>query len=174
MITPYNPVHRAYELHQQGLSLEQVADRLNTNDDRASQLIAYYERERHTKPTKPWWDGLSNSTRIYLQEQGMHNRASVKQAYCDGLFTRGYPNYLSGMTAHRRKCIIEWLNRPDKPEDAAAVTYPIDETITLRLPAECVRTLESLSSAARIEPDELVERWIDQEAIRKGLTWDKK
>jgi hypothetical protein len=161
--------HRAYELYEQGLSLEQIAVHLGTSDDRASQLIAYYERD-NPAPPQPWWAGLSSSNHVLLEEVGLHNRADVEQAYRDGAFTRGHPNFLTGLSARRIQRIIEWLGETPEPP---AITYPVVETLSLRLNAERVRELEALSRAVHIEPAELVERLIGDEARHRGITRGK-
>lgn len=164
MTTPHNLSHRAYELQQQGFTLQQIAAELDTSDDRASQLIASYQRQQTTEPQKLWWHGLSPSTRVFLEDMEMHSRAAVEEAHREGLFTTGHACYLSGMTARRRKRIIEWLNQPVQPCDASQAEYPMDETITLRMQADTVRELERLARVAGVKPDELVEMLIIREA----------
>jgi hypothetical protein len=157
---------RAWDLHQSGYSLEQVAVQLNTSDDRASQLIAAFQRQQPTEPELPWWHGLSPSNRILLEDVGLHSRTDVEQAYRDGAFTRGHPNFLSGFSARRIQRIIEWLGKSPEPP---SITYRTVETLTLRLNAERVRELEALSRAAHVEPAEIVERLISNEASQKGI-----
>lgn len=164
MTTPHDQARRAHELQQQGLSLQQIAVELDTSDDRASQLIAAYTKQQPADPQQPWWHGLSPHTRIFLQEQDMHSRADVEQGYRDGVFTRGHPRYFKGMTPHIRRCIVEWLNQPEKPHGNSEMAYPMDETITLRMQADTVRELERLAKKAGIKPDALVEALIMREA----------
>lgn len=161
----YDQAQRAWELHQSGLSLEQVAEQLNTSDNRASQLITYYQRSQPTPQEKHWWYGLSNSNHILLEDIGLHSRADIKQAYHDGAFTKGHPNFLKGFSARQCKRIIEWLG---DSEELPTITYPTEETVTLRINAERVRELEALCRTEKVEPSELVERLISAEASQKG------
>lgn len=169
MNTPYNQSRRAFELHQSGHSLEQIAEHLNTSDDRASQLIAAYRQQLPAEPEKPWWHGLSPSNRVFFEELGVRSRADAEKAYQSGFFTRGHPNFLSGITNYRRKRILDWLG---EPITSNAVTYPTEESITLRLNAERVRELEALCQAAKAEPSELVDRLISVEAKQKKISGD--
>lgn len=164
MTISHDQSRQAHELQQQGLSLQQIAARLNTSDDRASQLIAAYQKQQPAEPQRPWWHGLSPHTRVFLQEQGMHSRADVEQGYRDGLFTRGHPNAFTGITSHLRHRIVEWLNQPAEPSGAPQMEYPMDETITLRLRTDSVRELERLAKKAGTKSDALVEALIMREA----------
>ncbi|WP_139839408.1 hypothetical protein [Halomonas sp. CSM-2] len=101
-----------------------------------------------------------------MEELGLQSRVDVERAHGEGAFTRGHPDYFAGLTAHRRKCIIEWLNQPPEP---AVTTYPTVETITLRLDAQPVHELEALANASKVESSELVARWIRCEAERKRI-----
>lgn len=164
MTTPHDLSRQAHELQQQGFSLQQIAAELDTSDDGVSQLIATYQKQQPAEPQRPWWHGLLPHARVLLQEQGMHSRADVEQGYRGRLFTRGHPNAFTGITAHLRCCIVEWLNQPAQPSGASQMEYPIDETITLRLRADSVRELERLAKKAGIKPVTLVEALIMREA----------
>lgn len=166
MTTPQDQSRHAFELHQQGLSLEQIAERLNTSDDRASQLIAAYQRQQPAEPELPWWHGLSHSNRLFLEDLEFHSRAEVEQAYQEGAFTHGHPNCLTGLSKHRRQRIIAWLEQSREPAD---IPYPTVETVTLRIDTEHVRELDALANAAKVEPSEIVALLIRREAERQKI-----
>lgn len=156
----------AFELHQSGHSLEQIAECLNTSDDRASQLIAEYRQQLASKPKEPWWYGLTPANRIRLEEIGLHCREDIEAAYQEGAFTPGHPQYLPGFSERHIHAIKAWLNVPNCEE----VTYPARVEMTFCLSSERFNELQALCRAEHAKPSELVERLISGEARRKGIT----
>lgn len=160
----------AYDLSQQGYSLEYIAERFNTSDDRISQLIAAYKRQLLAVKATAWWHGLSSSTRILLAEVGLHSREDVEQAYQEGAFIKGHPNLLSGLSERTMRQITDWL---DQPKDNSTMTEIHGRPLTLTLNAECAHYLERLSLAAHITPTALIEKLIYEEVRRQHLPQSK-
>jgi hypothetical protein len=162
MTVSYKQSQKAWQLSQRGFSVSEVAERLDTSDDRASQLIAYYQRSQPGSKVQLWWHGLTPSNRIQLEEVGLNSREAVEAAYHEGAFTEGHPKYLKGFSERHRKAIHTWLNQPEKE----VVARPDSQTLTLCMSSERYQELESLCSNYDMEPEELVSQLIKREAKR--------
>ncbi|MGP9535982.1 hypothetical protein [Halomonas sp. AOP42-E1-30] len=170
MTSSHETSRAAYELSLQGYSLEHIAERLHTSDDRISQMIAKYQRQLPAGKAKPWWHGLSSSTRILLEEIGLHSRGAVEQAYQEGAFTQGHPNLLRGLSERTLRQITSWL---DQPNANAAMKKTAECPLTMTLNAECAHHLKQLSRAAHITPTALVEKLINEEVRRRYGSQDE-
>ncbi|HCA02090.1 MAG TPA: hypothetical protein DEO68_07900 [Halomonas campaniensis] len=164
MTSSHETPRASYGLSLQGYSLEHIAERLHTSDDRISQMIAKYQRQLPAATAKPWWHGLSSSTRILLEELGLHSHDDVEQAYQEGAFTQGHPNLLRGLSERTLRQITSWL---DQPNANAVITKTAECPLTLTLNAECAHHLEWLSRAAHITPTVLVEKLINEGVRRR-------
>ncbi|XKH60755.1 hypothetical protein LG290_02955 [Halomonas sediminis] len=114
MTRAHDQSRNAFELHQSGHSLEEIAECLDISDDRASQFIAYFQQLQPVPPESPWWYGLSSKSRVLMEELGFHSREDIEAAYQDGAFTKGHPNCLTGLTQRMMKRIKEWLHKPSQ------------------------------------------------------------
>lgn len=164
MSISYDQSQKSWQLSQRGFSVSEVAERLESSDDRASQLIAYDQRSQPELKEQPWWHGLTPSNRIQLEEVGLNSREAVEAAYHEGAFTEGHPKYLKGFSERHRKAIHAWLNQPEKE----VMARPDSRTLTLCMSSERYKELEALCSNYDIEPVELFSHLIKREAERNS------
>lgn len=162
MTVSYEQSQKAWQLSQRGFSVSEVAERLETSNDRASRLIAYYQRSQSGSKDQPWWQGLTPSNRIQLEEVGLNSREAVEAAYHEGAFTEGHPKYLKGFSERHRNAIHAWL-KISETEEAA---YPQVLELTLSLSGERLDELEVLCRTHRLKPEDMISRLIQVGAER--------
>lgn len=160
MTVSYEQSKQAWQLSQRGFSVSEVAERLDTSDDRASQLIAYYQRSQPGPKDQPWWHGLTPSNRIQLEEVGLNSREAVEAAYDEGAFTEGHPKYLKGFSERHRNAIHAWL----KISETEEVAYPQILELTLSLSGERLDELEALCRTHRLKPEDMICQLIQEGA----------
>ncbi|MBB3231141.1 hypothetical protein [Halomonas stenophila] len=139
---------KAYQLHEWGWSLEEIATAFRVKPDTAASWIDHGQeayRELH-----PWHEGLPTRLANYLKAMGLHSREEVQHAFQRGQLYAGVENGLGEM---RYREIIDWLGADESPSH-----WQAPPPLVLDLSPRAHQVLRYLARRRGVSRDDIIER----------------
>lgn len=139
---------QAWQLQEQGYSIEAIADAMNRPTSTIERWLERY-REMLNRPV-PWHDGLEPRTVLALRRYGIDSRSALIDAWENGLLKRGMGSEIGHA---RRERIRAWLETSGQ-----RVGQQPTKAHVVELSAEADAALHRLKSRNRERMSQVINR----------------